>query len=89
MQEVVQPVLVYEKYLKVSARENRPASADRPAAEIWSVNVAAEDDSQELRRYMPVLASATADYIGQNTKAERTVTINEGDESVAFVKKGL
>lgn len=89
MQEVVQPVLVYEKYLKVSARENRESSEGRAAPEVWSVNVVAEDDSQELRRYMPVLASATADYIGQNTKAEKTITINEGDERVAFVKKGL
>jgi hypothetical protein len=89
MQEVVQPVLVYEKYLKVSARENRASSEGRPPPEVWSVNVVAEDDSQELRRYMPVLASATADYIGQNTKAEKTVTINSDDESVAFVKKGL
>jgi hypothetical protein len=78
MQEVVQPVLVYEKYLRLSARENRDTNEGRPAPEIWSVNVVAEDDSQELRRYMPVLASATADYIGQNTKAEKTVTINDG-----------
>ncbi|MFZ5496453.1 MAG: hypothetical protein ACOZE5_14105 [Verrucomicrobiota bacterium] len=89
MRESVQPVLIYEKYLRLSARSNREADEGRPAPEVWSVSVSTEDGGQELRKYMPILASATADYIGRNTKEEKPVKVGEGDETVAFIKKGL
>lgn len=89
MKETIQPVLIYEKYLRLSARPNQETAEGRPATEVWSVNVSTEDGSQELRKYLPVLASASADYIGVNTKEERPVKINEGDEGVTFVKQGL
>jgi len=84
-----EPVIIYEKYLKVSARENKEASEGRAPAEVWSVNVSAEDQSQELRKYIPILASATADYIGTNTRESKPVTIDEKDEVVKFIKKGM
>ncbi len=87
--EEVEPIIVYEKYLKVSARENREATEGRPPPEVWSVNVSAEDQSNELRKYMPILASATADYIGTNTKQEKAVDVSENDEAVKFIKKGM
>jgi hypothetical protein len=61
----------------------------RPAPEVWSVNVSAEDPSNELRKYMPILASATADYIGMNTRQEKEVSVRENDDSVKFIKKGM
>jgi hypothetical protein len=88
-QEEAEPVVVYEKFLKVSARENREAVEGRPAPEVWSVNVSAEDPSNELRKYMPILASATADYIGLNTRQEKEVSVRENDDSVKFIKKGM
>jgi len=89
MREEVTPVIVYEKYLKVSARENKETSEGRAPAEVWSVNVSAEDKSQELRKYIPILASATADYIGTNTKESKPIKIDENDEVVKFIKKGM
>ena len=89
MREEVIPEVVYEKYLKVSARENRETAEGKPAVEVWSVNVSAEDKSQELRKYIPILASATADYIGANTKEEKSVKIDEKDDAVKFIKKGM
>lgn len=89
MQESVQPVVIYEKFLKLSARPNQEVSEGRAPAEVWSVNVSAEDNSQELRKYIPILASATADYIGTNTKESKPVKINETDEVVTFIKKGM
>ncbi len=89
IQDEVTPVIIYEKYLKVSARENKETSEGRAPAEVWSVNVSAEDKSQELRKYIPILASATADYIGTNTKESKPVTIDENDEAVKFIKKGM
>ena len=85
----IRPVIVYEKYLKVSARSNTEAVEGRQPPEVWSVNVSAEDESKELRRYLPILASATADYIGTNTKQETPVKLKEGDEVVGFIRKGM
>jgi len=87
--EETEPVVVYEKYLKVSARENQDSVEGRPPPELWSVNVSAVDQSQELRKYLPILASATGDFIGTNTKREKSIAIHEGDESVEFIKKGM
>ncbi len=87
--EETEPIIVYEKYLKISARENRESVEGRSPPEVWSVNVSAVDTSNELRKYMPILASATADYIGTNTKQEKAVAVSEGDETVKFIKKGM
>lgn len=87
-EEQVKPVIVYEKYLKISARENTEATEGR-ATEVWSVNVSAEDESKDIRKYLPILASATADYIGTNTQEQKPVKIKEDDEVVGFIKKGM
>ncbi len=88
-EEQVKPVIVYEKYLKLSARENKEADEGRPPGEVWSVNVSAEDESKDLRKYLPILASATADYIGTNTQEQKPVKIKADDEVVGFIKKGI
>lgn len=88
-QEVVIPVNIYEKYLHISAHENRPAAEGKAPAELWSVHVKSEDESKDLRKYLPLLASASADYIGKDTKTETTVKMKETDPGVTFVKKGM
>lgn len=88
-QEVITPVSIYEKYLRISAHENKPAIEGRAPAEIWSVAVKSEDESKDLRKYLPLLASASADYIGKETKTEKVVKVGEADATVSFVKKGL
>lgn len=89
MESEVVPEIVYEKYLRISARENVQTAEGRTPAELWSVNVSAEDTSKELRKYIPIMASASADYIGTNTRAAVPVRVGENDEAVKFVKKGL
>ncbi|MSU46114.1 MAG: hypothetical protein EXS42_03045 [Lacunisphaera sp.] len=88
-EDQVKPVIVYEKYLKVSARANKESVEGRAPPEVWSVNVTAEDESKDLRKYLPILASATADYIGTNTKEQKPVKIKENAEVVGFIKKGM
>lgn len=88
-EDQVRPVIVYEKYLKITARENKPGNEGRAPAEVWSVNVSAEDESKDIRKYIPILAAATADAIGTNTQTQKPVTIKADDEVVGFIKKGL
>jgi hypothetical protein len=88
-QEMVTPVAMYEKYLRISARENGEVVEGRPPPEIWSVNVSSEDESDDLRKYLPILASASIDYIGKDTGAKQTIKVKETDSAVGFVKQGM
>jgi hypothetical protein len=88
-EDVAVPVTIYEKYIKISARENKTPDEGRPPAEIWSVNVSSEDESKDLRKYLPLLASASADYIGKDSTTQKIVKIKPNDEVVGFVKKGM
>jgi hypothetical protein len=82
-------VTIYEKYLKVTARENKPASEGRPPAELWSVSATTEDESKDLRKYLPIMASATADYIGSDTSNQKNVKVRADGPGVDFIRKGM
>lgn len=80
---------VYEKYLRVSARETEVTEGDRPPREAWSVYVSNEDESDDLRKYVPLMVSASMDSINQNSSNQQEVVIKDGDERVTFVTKGM
>lgn len=72
------PLLVFEKYLELSAREagapaRPPARGDgaghqeNRGEELWNVRVAVEDPKKDLVPYLVILANATIDYIGRNS----------------------
>jgi len=82
-------VTIYEKYLKVTARENKPASEGRPPAELWSVHASTEDESKDIRKYLPIMASATADYIGSDTSNQKNVRVRADGPGVEFIRKGM
>lgn len=87
------PVLVYDKFLKLTAREparaepsavppSRPASSPTsppspliPGEELWSVHLTIEDPRNELAPYLPVLATASVNYIAANPGAEIVVKL--------------
>jgi hypothetical protein len=87
--DVPRQVTIYEKYLKITARENKPASEGRPPAELWSVHTSAEDESKDLRKYLPILASATVDYIGQDSSTQQVVKVKADGAGVGFIRKGM
>jgi len=83
------PVTVYEKYLRVSARENLASGDDSPPAQLWSVYATNEAEDDDIRSALPVLASVVVDYIGVTTEKDHKVKVNSQDEEVAFIKKGM
>jgi hypothetical protein len=86
-EQVPRRVTVYAKYLRLSARENRAASEGRPPAELWSIHASTEDESKDLRKYLPILASATVDYIGSDTSSQRTVKVRADGAEVDFIRR--
>ena len=87
--DVPRLVTVYEKYLKITARENKAASEGRPPAELWNIHASTEDESKDLRKYLPIIASATVDYIGQDSSNQKTVKVRADGPGVEFIRKGM
>lgn len=88
-EERVITVTVYEKYIRITAREAPGSEGDRPPREIWSVYVKNEDESDDLREYVPLMVSAAMDSVNENSSSAKEVVLNESDERVTFVKKGM
>lgn len=82
-------VTVYEKYLKLSAKENVEATEGRPPQEVWTVDVTSEGESRDIRKNLPVLVAASIDYIGKDSQGQKTIRIKDTASDIAFVKKGM
>ncbi len=83
-------VIVNEKYLELTAKENvLEETGDRPPQEIWSVSVRNGDENDDLREYLPIMAASVTDYIGEDTPPKKKVRLKSDDEAVRFVKNGL
>ncbi len=87
--DVPRQVTIYEKYLKVTARENKEGVEGRPPGELWSIHASAEDESKDLRKYLPIMASALVDYIGQNSSNQQTVKVRADGPGVEFIRRGM
>ncbi len=87
--EYIVTVVVYEKYLKLSARENKEAAEGRPQQEVWTVDVTSEGESRDIRRNLPVLVAASIDYIGKDSQGQKTIRIKDSSSDIAFIKKGM
>lgn len=88
-QDRVVTVTVYEKYIRITARETQEEAGDRPPRELWSVYVTNEDESDDLRKYVPLMVSAAMDSIDENTSSQKTITLTQNDERVKFIKEGM
>lgn len=87
--EYIVTVVVYEKYLKLSARENKEPVEGQPPAEIWTLDITSEGESKDIRKHLPILVAASIDYIGKDTQGQKTIRIKDSSSDIAFVKKGM
>lgn len=87
--EYLVTVVVYEKYLKMSARENKEAAEGRPQQEVWTVDVTSEGESRDIRKNLPVLVAASIEYIGKDSQGQKTIRIKDSSSDIAFIKKGM
>ncbi len=82
-------VTVYEKYLRLSASENKPAAEGRPPTQLWSLDITSEGESKDVRKALPVLAAASIEYVGKDSQGQKTIKIKDNSSDIAFVKKGI
>jgi hypothetical protein len=81
--------LVYEKHLAVTCRENKRRADGKPPFELWTISASIEDESRNLREYLPVLAAAVMVKIGQTTNGAVVDRLKTDDDAIRFVKAGM
>ena len=89
MEEKVVPITVYEKFIRLTARDNTQTNEDEGPVQAWSIYVKNKDESDDLRKYLPLMAAAAIPYIGENTDSQQEIKVKEGDEEISFVKAGM
>jgi hypothetical protein len=82
----VRPVTRYEKYLRITARVNDPERKKGRAVQAWSIYVTSKDESDDVRKYLPVLTAASVRYVGKSTEKQEEIQVKGKDEVVAFIK---
>lgn len=81
--------VVYEKYLRLTARQNAEGVEGRPPAEVWTIDATSEGETRDLRKTLPILVAASIDFVGKDSKGQKTVRLQDADKDVAFVKRGM
>lgn len=86
-------VVVYDKFIELSAREvadaAAPGRAGAPAPrgeEMWNIRATIVDAKKTLDAYLPALATAIIDYIGENSGKELHFKI-ESKEALEILRK--
>ncbi|MDO8539616.1 MAG: hypothetical protein Q7S40_04185 [Opitutaceae bacterium] len=86
---LAETIVLREKHLSICARENHAQAEEKPAEDLWRVDVMIEDESDDLRGHLPVLASAAMDHIGRTTNGATAVTLRSDDDAIRFIRRGL
>ncbi len=89
MEERVVPITVYEKHIRLTSLDNTQSDESEAPVQAWSIYVKNKDQSDDIRKYLPLMAAAAIEYLGENTDSQQKIKVKKGDESVSFVKAGL
>lgn len=87
--EVPRPYFTREKYLSVTAHESRTSADRQPAPDLWRVQASIEDETDDIRRCLPVLAAAVMKQLGGTTDGTVVARVREHDADIAFIRRGL
>ncbi len=85
-QNEIVPVTTYEKYLQITAVDNRTGESFEDSPHAWQVTVKNRDESDDLDKYLPLMAAASIAYVGEKTESQEVITVKETDQDVNFVK---
>lgn len=87
--EYVVVTTTYEKHLRITARENTPVVEGRPPAEVWTIDATSEGENRDIRKHLPILLGASIDFIGEDTRGQKTIRLKDEDDRITFVRQGL
>ena len=74
---------------EIANHQPQVAAEGRPPTDIWTVDITSEGESRDIRKALPILAAASIDFVGVDSKGQKVVRIKDTDKDVAFIKKGM
>lgn len=80
-------VVVFDKTLELTARAPVAPGSNKAGEELWSVKTKIVDTKQDLASYLPALASAAIDYIGENPGRELSVPLEASQAAVLLQRR--
>lgn len=84
-------VVVFDKTLELTAHApespNAPGGKARSRDELWSIKTKITDTKQDISAYLPALASACIDYIGENPGREVILPVDTAQAKVLLQKR--
>lgn len=75
------------KHLVLTAREAKRPEDDTPPRVLWRVELTVTDLSNDLRKYLPLLAAVGIEQIGIDSGGAVTVYVKDTDKTVLLLKK--
>ncbi len=86
--EVPRETKVFQKYVRLSAHENRAGTGPTVPAAGWTVESVCEDAGTSVSEIVPVLTVACLVYVGKETAGTDVMHISEADKDVASLRRG-
>jgi hypothetical protein len=80
-------IVVFDKTLELTGRVPAVPGSNKPGEELWSVKTKIVDTKQDLASYLPALASAAIDYIGENPGRELVVPLEASQAAVLLQRR--
>lgn len=77
---------VYEKYLRLVARERVNPTAGRPPRQIWTVDVTSEGPDQDLSKNLPILVATAREFFGEDTSGLKEIRIKDNAADLILAK---
>jgi hypothetical protein len=77
---------VYTAHAVLEAKEIKQGDNTKDGPTLWRTVITTTSKLDDLRRLMPMLAAASAPYLGKNTRGMKTVDLRENDDRVLEMK---
>jgi hypothetical protein len=78
---------VYTAHAVLEAKEIKPEDKTKDGRTLWKTIITTTSRVDDLRRLMPMLAIASAPYLGTNTRGMQTVDLGENDPRVLEMRQ--
>lgn len=86
---VVYPVAHHEKYLTIIAHIRDEHGDERRRSVAWRVQASIQDEEEDLRACLPLLAAAVMEQLAGDTRGTQEMTLGKNDPLVSFIRTGL
>lgn len=83
---IAYPIAHHDKYLTIVAHIRDASSGERRGTVAWRVQASIQDEAEDLRGCLPLLAAAVMEQLARDTAGTEEMTLANSDPLVAFIR---